>query len=154
MTRTLERTDVQPGRHPEVRPDIHLDVDSGVDEFIRRTLDEHETGRDAQRPVRWLRWLAAGLVALGGVGVAIWALPGDETEYAVPRTADGTEAWIEHVTSKYAVPRTADGTVRWMTYTTDFATPRTADGTLGWFEYLTARVPQTADGTEGRLMSL
>ena len=153
MARTLERKELQPGRHPEVHPDIHPDVHPDVDEFIRRTLDEHEVGR-ARRPVRWMRWLAAGLLAIVGVGVVIWALPGEDIEYAVPRTADGAEAWAEYAMPEYAVPRTADGTVRWMTYTTDFEPPRTADGTLGWFEYLTPRVPHTADGAEGWLMSL
>ena len=153
MARTLERKELQPGSHPEVHPDIHPDVHPDVDDFIRRTLDEHEAGR-AHRPVRWMRWLAAGFIALVGVGVAIWALPGDETEYAVPRTADGTEAWLEYAMPESAVPRTADGTVRWMTYTTDFAVPRTADGRVGWFEYLTPAVPQTADGTEGWILGV
>ena len=154
MAGTLERKVLQPGRHPEVHPDIHPDVHPDVDEFIRRTLDEHETGRPTRRPVRWMRWLAAGFIALVGVGVAIWALPGDEPEYAVPRTADGTEAWIEYAVPEYAVPQTADGTVRWMTYSTDYAVPRTADGRVGWFEYLTPQVPQTADGTEGWLLGV
>jgi hypothetical protein len=150
MARTLEHKVMQPGRHPEVHPDIHPDVHPDVDDFIRRTLDEHETGRPTRRPVRWMRWLAAGFIALVGVGVAIWALPGEETEYAVPRTADGTERWLEYATPEYAVPRTADGTERWLEYATpEYAVPRTADGTERWLEYATPEyaVPRTADGT-------
>ncbi|MFP5488294.1 MAG: hypothetical protein ACLGHQ_08320 [Acidimicrobiia bacterium] len=114
MAGTLERKVMQPGTHPEVHPDIHPDVHPDVDELIRKTLEEHEGAPPTRRPVRWMRWLAVGAVAVVGMGVAILALPGDATEYAVPRTADGTERWIEYTTPEYAVPRTADGTERWI----------------------------------------
>jgi hypothetical protein len=169
MARTLERPTV----HPEVHPDIHPDVHPDVDEFIRTTLDEHEAERVTRRPVRWMRWMAAAFLAIIGVGVAILALQGDEVEYAVPRTADGTERWLEYsaptyavpqtadgterwlesVASRYAVPSTADGTVRWVVATTDFVVPRSADGRVLWFEYLTPAVPSTADGTVGWMIA-
>ncbi len=146
MARTLERPTV----HPEVHPDIHPDVHPDVDEFIRTTLDEHEAGRVTRRPVRWMRWMAAAFLAIIGVGVAILALEGDEVEYAVPRTADGTERWLESVTPTYAVPQTADGTEGWLESVTPvYAVPQTADGTVGWIIATTDfAVPQTADGTE------
>ena len=77
-----------------------------------------------------------------------------EVDYAVPRTADGTELWIQYSTPEYAVPTTADGTVRWITYTTDFALPRSADGKVMWFGYLTPQVPRTADGAEGWILGV
>lgn len=170
MARTLERPTV----HPEVHPDIHPDVHPGVDEFIRKTLDEHEVAPVGRRPVRWMRWLTAAFLTIAAVAVVIMALPGEQTEYAVPRTADGTERWLaysevdyavprtadgtelwmQYAAPEYAVPTTADGTVRWMTYTTDFAVPRSADGRVMWFEYLTPQVPRTADGAEGWLLGV
>ena len=154
MAQTKERPTVQTTGHPEVHPDIHPDIHPGVDEFIRETLDR-EDGRAQRRPVRWMRWLAAAVVLLVGAAVAVLALPGDEPEYAVPRTADGTERWLTYAAPEYAVPSTADGTEGWLTYAMpEYAVPRTADGAVLWFEYLTPEVPRTADGVEGWLASV
>lgn len=119
MARQLQQGVTGTTTRPETREDrdalIRTGREQDVDEFIRRTLDEHGTPPATRRPVRWMRWTTLLFVAALAALVVVLALPDAEdagADYRVPRTADGTAGWVMYLTPE--VPRTADGTEQWL----------------------------------------